>query len=461
MEEKFDLIVLGAGPGGYVAAIRGAQLGMKVAVLEKKNVGGVCLNIGCIPSKNLISSASLVNETAKLGTMGIKVDASEFDYEKVHAQSRTAAATLSKGVRYLLNKNGITLIEEEGKITGGNQLETVSGKKLQAENIIVATGSRPRQIPGLETDGKVIFSSDDMLLCSTLPKSICIIGGGAIGCEFAYILNAFGTSVTLVEMTDHLIPNEDGEVAKTLATAFKKKKISVQLQSKAVITAKTDQNVTVEITNAKGKTKEISVEKVLVVTGRVPNTSGIGLEEAGVHLEKGFVKVDSNYQTNVPSIYAIGDIIATPMLAHVASKEGELAAEHIAGKKCEEPDFLPFVPGCVYCEPQVAGFGLTEEKALQEDPDSKVLKFPFKGAGKAVAIGKSEGFVKIIADKDGYITGAHIIGADATEMIHELILAAWKKIPVKDVAKMIHAHPTLSEAVMECARGYENWMIHI
>ena len=355
MERTFDLIVLGDGPGGYVAAIRGAQLGMKVAVLEKKHVGGVCLNIGCIPSKNLISSAALVSGAGKLAGFGVRTDFTGFDYGSVHAQSRMAAETLSKGIRYLLDKNGVTLVEEAGRITGPREVTTASGEKLSAQNIIVATGSRPRQIPGLEADGEQIFSSDDMLLCKELPKSICIIGGGAIGCEFAYILNSFGASVSLVEMTEHLLPNEDAEVAKALAMAFKKKKISVHLKSKAEIVRKDDQGVTVKITDVKGKAKETTVEKVLVVTGRVPNTEDLGLEEVGVELEKGFVKVNEYYQTNVPSIYGIGDVVPTPMLAHVASKEGELAVEYIAGKSGTEAPFVPYIPGCVYCEPQVAG----------------------------------------------------------------------------------------------------------
>ena len=279
---EYDLLVLGAGPGGYVAAIRGAQLGLKTAVMEKKNIGGVCLNTGCIPSKSLISSASVFSEVKRLEGMGVKTDLSGFDYGKVHGQSREAAATLSKGVQYLLEKNGVTLIKEEGKLSGTHEVTTSSGKKIQAGNIIIATGSRPRTIPGLEYDHANICSSEDMILCDALPKSLCIIGGGAIGCEFAYIMNAFGVTVTLVEMTDHLLPNEDGEVAKALASSFKKKGISVQLQSKAEIESNTPDGVTVKITNAKGKEKQLQTEKVLVVTGRMPNTEGIGLEELGI-----------------------------------------------------------------------------------------------------------------------------------------------------------------------------------
>ncbi len=461
METEFDLLVIGAGPGGYVAAIRGAQLGLKTAVLEKKHVGGVCLNIGCIPSKNLISSASLIGESCRLKDMGVSVEYSGFDYSKVHAQSRKTADTLSKGIQFLLDKNGVTVIPGEGKITGANEVTVNSAEKLTAKNIIVATGSRPKQIPGLEFDHTQVYSSDDMLMCSTLPKSICIIGGGAIGCEFAYILNSFGVKVTLVEMTEHLLPNEDGEVAKTLASSFKKKGISVQLQSKAAIQSKDSAGVTVEITNAKGKKKQMQAEKVLVVTGRVPNTEGIGLEEMGIETDRGFIKVNEKYQTNVPSVYAIGDVIPTTMLAHVASKEGERAAEFIAGKAQKEPAFAPYIPGCVYCEPQVAGFGATEESAKAADESSKVFKFPFRGIGKAVAIGKSDGFVKIVTDKDGKILGAHIIGADATEMIHELVLAAWQGLNIREIGKMVHAHPTLSEGIMECSRGFDDWMIHI
>ncbi len=461
METQFDLLVIGAGPGGYVAAIRGAQLGLKTAVLEKKHVGGVCLNIGCIPSKNLISNASLAAESSKLKEMGISVDYSGFDYGKVHAQSRKTADTLSKGIQFLLDKNGVTLIWGEGKITGANEVTVNGGEKLTAKNIIVATGSRPKQIPGLEFDHTQIYSSDDMLMCSTLPASICIIGGGAIGCEFAYILNSFGVKVTLVEMTEHLLPNEDKEVAKVLASSFKKKGISVQLQSKATIQSKDSTGVTVEITNAKGKQKQMKAEKVLVVTGRVPNTEEIGLENLEIETERGFIKVNEQYQTSVPSIYAIGDVIPTTMLAHVASKEGERAAEFIAGKAEEEPPFTPYIPGCVYCEPQVAGFGVTEENAMSACEGFKVFRFPYRGIGKAVAINKSDGFVKVITDQDGKILGAHIIGADATEMIHELALAAWQGISVREIAKMVHAHPTLSEAIMECSRGFDDWMIHI
>lgn len=460
LEMEYDLLVLGAGPGGYVAAIRGAQLGLKTAVMEKKNIGGVCLNTGCIPSKSLISSASVFSEVKRLEGMGVKTDLSGFDYGKVHGQSRETAATLSKGVQYLLEKNGVTLIKEEGKLSGTHEVTTSSGRKIQACNIMIATGSRPRTIPGLEYDHTNVCSSEDMILCEVLPQSLCIIGGGAIGCEFAYIMNAFGVTVTLVEMTDHLLPNEDGEVAKVLASSFKKKGISVQLQSKAEIESNTPDGVTVKITNAKGKEKQLQTEKVLVVTGRMPNTEGIGLEELGIVTDRGFIMVNENYQTNVPSVYAIGDVIPGAMLAHAASKEGEYASEFIAGRAEHKKELDSFVPGCVYCEPQVAGFGETQESAKAVDEDAKAFKFSFRGIGKAVAINKSEGFVKIITDSRGKILGAHIIGEGATEMIHELALAAWKGIHVQDVADMIHAHPTLSEGIMECARGFDNKVIH-
>lgn len=461
METNFDLIVLGAGPGGYVAAIRASQLGLKTAVVEKKNVGGVCLNIGCIPSKNLISSASIFSSMKQLEAFGVSTDASKFDYASVHAQSRKVADTLSKGVNYLLDKNGVTVVNEEGFITSANQVTTKSGVVLTGKNILVATGSRPRIIPGLEFDSKQVMSSDDILMSNTLPKSLCIIGGGAIGCEFAYVMRSFNVEVTIVEMTSHLLPYEDEEVAKSLATSFKKKGISVHLSSKATIVSKDDNSVSVEIESEKGTKKTIAVEKVLAVVGRVPNTSGIGLEELAIELQRGFIPVNEHYQTSVPSIFAIGDVINTPMLAHVASKEGELAVEFMAGKSEGEENFYNFIPNCVYSEPQVAGFGLTEAKAKEKDPESRAFSVPFRAIGKAVAINKSEGFVKIVTDGVGNITGAHIIGADATEMIHELALAASKGIKIQDIGKMVHAHPTMSEGIMESARGFDNWIIHV
>jgi dihydrolipoamide dehydrogenase len=461
MEMKFDLVVIGAGPGGYVAAIRASQLGLKTAVVEKASVGGVCLNIGCIPSKNLIESAGKFASMKQLEAFGVQADMSGFNYGAVHAQSRKMTDVLSKGVQYLLGKNNITLIEDEARITGPNTVATKEGQVLETRFILVATGSRPRVIPGMEFDGERVLSSDHMLLCNTLPKSLLIIGGGAIGCEFAYIMRSFGVDVTLVEMMPQLLPYEDAEVAKALAMSFKKKGIAVHTSAKAAIEAKTADTVTVTVQPEKGEAKSVTVDKVLCVAGRVPNTEDLGLSELGIETARnGFIPVNAHYQTAVPSIYAIGDVLDTPMLAHVASKEGELAVEHMAGR-AKQADFHRVIPSCVYCEPQVAGFGLTEARAKETDPDAQAFSLPFRVIGKAVATNKSEGFVKIVVDASGKVLGAHIIGADATEMIHELALAASAGIGVRHIAEMVHAHPTMSEAIMEVSRAIDGTVIHV
>lgn len=456
MDYAFDLIVLGAGPGGYVAAIRAAQLGMKVAVVEKKAVGGVCLNIGCIPSKNLIASASALNAARSLAPLGVKTDLSGLDYAAVHAQSRKVADTLAKGVTFLLNKNGITLVNGKGTITDAHTIQVEGGEALTARNLLIATGSSPRVLPGLEFDGTKVLSSDDFLLSNRLPQSICIIGGGAIGCEFSYVLSSLGVSVTIVEMTSHLLPYEDEEVAKTLASSFKKRGISVQLESKATILDRSDK-VTVEIENAKGVKKNVTVDQVLAVVGRVPNTGDIGLENLGIETQRGFIPVDVFGRTAVENVYAIGDVVPTTMLAHVASHEGEIAVEHMNGKT--EAPKTSVVPNCVYCEPQVGGFGMTAAQAQQIG--AKVFSFPFRAIGKAVAIGKTEGFVKLVTDDEGYLLGAHIIGADATELIGELAVAANGRIRGQELAGEIFAHPTLSEAIKECCCAFENRVIHL
>lgn len=461
MENYFDLIIIGAGPGGYVAAIRASQLGLKTAVVERGSVGGVCLNIGCIPSKNLIESATAFASLKHMEGFGIKADVSGFDYGAVHAQSRKVADTLSKGVIYLLSKNNVTLIQDEAKITGPHTITTKSGNVLEAQHILLATGSRPRVIPGLEFDGQCVLSSDDMLMCDKLPASLLIIGGGAIGCEFAYIMRSFGVAVTLVEMTPGLLPYEDEEVSKALATSFKKKGITVCLSSKASVLERTPGAVTVAVESDKGAVKNYTVEKVLCVVGRTPNTADLGLEEVGLETARGFIPVNESYQTAVPSIYAIGDVVDTPMLAHVASKEGEIAVEHMAGKHTSIHPFVPYTPNCVYCEPQVAGFGFTESRAKESIADAKAFSIPFRSIGKAVATNKSDGFVKIVTDGEGRLLGAHIFGADATELIHELALAAQNGVNVRYIATMVHAHPTMSEGIMEAARGFDNWIIHM
>ena len=459
----FDVLIIGSGPGGYVAGIRAAQLGLKAAVIEKDKTGGVCLNIGCIPSKALIHQAEIYQSIPELAAMGIKADLSDFDYQKVYEKSRQAADRLSRGVAFLLKKNQVELVQGEAAQVKPGEVSLQDGRKLTGKAIILATGSRPREIPGFPFDEQDILSSTGALMLQTLPKSMLILGSGAIGVEFAHIMNAFGVEVHLVEMLDRILPLEDDEVVDVLHRSFKKRGIKMDTSAKAVSQTLVDGKRQVVLEGQDGKQKTITVDKILVSVGRVPNTTGLGLAEAGVTLDAGgFVQVGDFYQTDVPGIYAIGDIVRTPLLAHVASKEGELVVEHIAGQVVA-PKIDPLsIPGATYCEPQVASFGYTERQAMAKSIAYKKSVFPYRGAGKSVAVDQTDGLVKVLTDPTtGEILGAHIVGAQATELIHELLLARKSELLPEDIAGMIHAHPTMSEILMEVMREADGHAIHI
>lgn len=464
--KTYDLAIIGGGPGGYVAAIRAAQLGLSACVVEKSELGGVCLNWGCIPSKSLIHYANEYVGLKDMESVGVKIDRSSFSYAAVHAKSREAAKTLAAGVAGLLKKNGLEVFRTSASIAAKGRIALHGGehdgKSLFAKNIVVATGSRPMAVPGFDFDEQGVVSSSGLLAMTELPGSLTILGAGAIGCEFAYVMNAFGVKVTLIEMAPHILPSEDREIAQVVEASFRRSGIDVRTACRANALKKRRDGLEVSI-DSDGKTEVIASEKVLVAFGRVPNTRDIGLEAVGVEIdERGYVVTGEYGETSVPSIYAIGDITRTPLLAHVASKEGEIAVEHIAGRTprecCIDPDL---VPSAVYCEPQVAAFGLREERARKEGIEFKKSVFPYRGAGKSVAIGRTEGMVKILADpQTGELLGAHIVGAEATELIHELLLARHGELLAEDIQSMIHAHPTLSEAVMEAARGIDGRPIH-
>ena len=460
MADEYDVVILGAGPGGYVAAIRAAQLGLSVCVIEKDKPGGVCLNWGCIPSKNLLHQAELFRSKEELEKIGVKVDVSGLDYEKVWKNSRNASSRLVKGVQFLLKKNKVELIEGEGKITGKNEITVSGDKKITGKNIIIATGSKPKAIPGFEFDEETVLSSTGALDLKEVPKRLLILGAGAIGVEFAHIMNSFGSEVTLVEMMGQILPNSDKDVADELEKAFKKRKITVMTGTKAKDLEKTSSGAKVTLEGKDGE-KTVEADKVLLVVGRSPNSENIGLEAVCIETEKGFIPVGDYYETKVSGVYAVGDVINTPLLAHLASKEGEIAVEHIAGEEVEPGVPADEVPMGVYTEPQVANFGLTEEQATEQGLDYATAAFPFRGAGKAVAVGNMDGFVKIVYDKEIHeILGAHIVGPEATELIHELLLAKKMELLPENVASMIHAHPTLSEAVMEAMKAATTGAIH-
>ncbi len=466
METKnFDVVVLGGGPGGYVAAIKASQLGFKTAVVEREKIGGVCVNIGCIPTKALLKNAEIYEHLSHASEWGYSLDNLKFDYKAIIKRSRDVADANSKGGDFLMKKNKIEVIKGTGKFldkgtlsvsdAGGKEIVQVKGK-----HIIIATGARARMLPNLKVDGKRILTSTEAMTNTELPKSIVIIGAGAIGIEFAYFFNTFGVKVTVVEMLPNILPVEDEEVSQSLIKVFQKKGMEFLTDTKVEKVDVGSNNVSITVSGKSGQ-KTIVADQCLVAIGVVGNTENIGLEKIGVTVEKGWIKTDPFYRTNVQGVYAIGDIIGAPWLAHVASHEGIVCVEKIAGKDAH-PINYDSIPGCTYCQPQVASIGLTEKKAKEKGYQLKIGKFPFSASGKARAIGEREGFVKVIFDaKYGELLGAHIMGSEATEMIAEYGLAKSLEATYDAIGNTVHAHPTLSEAMMEAALAAYGEAVHI
>ena len=454
--KTYDLVVVGSGPGGYVAAIRAVQLGMRVGCIERDKLGGICLNWGCIPSKALLKSAEVMWEFKKSKEFGISYDNLKVDFDKVIKRSRDVADRRSQGVEYLFKKNKIDKISGTGKFLTANKLSVVDnyGKEVaqvEGKNILISTGARPRELPGIKIDRKKVITSTEAMVLGAIPKGMIIIGAGAIGAEFAYFYNAFGTKVTLIEMMPNILPIEDVEVTAQLTREFKKQGIEVMTETKVESAVASGDGVSVKVSNKKG-TQELKAEIALVAIGIQGNSDNLGLENIGVQIEKSWIKVDkATYKTNVNRVYAIGDVIGAPWLAHVASAEGIRCVEGIAGVETEPIDYNS-IPGCTYCQPQVASLGFTEAKAKELGYETKIGRFPFTANGKASATNEAVGFVKLIFDaKYGELLGAHIIGHDATELIAELGVAKKLETTPYEIMRTVHAHPTLSEAVMEAA----------
>ncbi len=464
---NFDLIVIGSGPGGYPAAIRASQLGLKVAIVEKESLGGICLNWGCIPTKALLKSAQVFEYINHAADYGIKVAKPEADFTGMIKRSRNVAEGMSKGVTFLLKKNKVTVIKGFGKLARGKKVEVTdeAGKATtyEAKNIIVATGGRAKQLPNLPIDGKKIIEYRKAMSMEKQPKSMVVVGAGAIGVEFAYFYDSIGTEVTIVEfMEQGLVPREDADISKQLGRIYKKKGIKV-LANTAVETVDTKgAGCVVTAKNRKnGKVTTINCDVVLSAAGVTPNTENIGLEALGIVTERGLIKVDEFYKTNVAGIYAIGDVIAGPALAHVATAEAIICVEKIAGENPNPIDYNN-IPGCTYCSPEIASVGYTEAAAKEAGYEIKVGKFPFSASGKASAAGAKEGFVKIIFDaKYGELLGAHMLGYNVTEMIAEIVAVRKLETTGHELIKTVHPHPTMSEAVMEAAADAYGEVIHL
>ena len=464
---KFDLIVLGSGPGGYVAAIRASQLGLKTAIVEKENLGGVCLNWGCIPTKALLKSAQVFEYLNHAEDYGLAASGVKADFDKVINRSRSVAEGMSKGVNFLMKKNSITVIEGYGTLQRGKtvEVEKKDGSKetISADHIIIATGGRAKELPHIKIDGKKVIGYREAMTLSKMPKSMVVMGAGAIGVEFAYFYNAMGTKVTVVEFLEQgLLPREDKDVSRELGKIFKRKGIDVMANSAVEEVSTSGKKVKVSVKSRKDdSTKEVECDVLLSATGVTANIENIGLETLGIKTDQGLIQVDEFYQTNVPGIYAIGDVTPGAALAHVASAEGIICVEKIAGHHPRPLDYGN-IPSCTYCSPEVASVGMTEQEAKEAGHEIKVGKFPFTASGKAKAAGSPEGFTKVIYDaKYGELLGAHLIGSNVTEMIAEIVVARNLETTGMEMVKSVHPHPTMSEAIMEASAAAYDEVIHL
>ena len=461
---KYDVIVLGSGPGGYVTAIRASQLGLKTAVVEREALGGICLNWGCIPTKALLKSANVFEYIEHAEDYGIQVGAPKVDFEGMVKRSRGVAEGMSGGVTFLMKKNNIDVIMGNGKLLPGKKLEVTAAdgavSTLEADHMIVATGARSRQLPSLPQDGKKVIGYREAMTLKKQPKKMVVVGSGAIGIEFAYFYNAIGTEVTVVEYVDRIVPVEDKEVSKQLERTFKKAGIKIKTSSEVTGVDTAGSGCKVTVKTKKGE-ETLECDVVLSAAGVVSNIENIGLEECGIVHDRGKIMVDDHYATNIPGYYAIGDCVPGPALAHVASAEGITCVEKIAGHHPEPIDYGN-IPGCTYCFPEVASVGMTEDAAKEAGHEIKVGKFPFSASGKASASGHKDGFVKLIFDaKYGELLGGHMIGANVTEMIAEIVALRKLETTGHELIKTIHPHPTLSEAVMEAAAAAYDEVIHL
>ncbi len=457
----YDLIILGAGPGGYVAAIRAAQLGLNTAIIEKEEVGGVCLNWGCIPSKALLKNADVLNLFKKSDQFGITFDNMSVDYSKAIERSRQVVSKLTQGVKFLLKKNKVDHIDGTAVFLDPNSIKIEETEQIiSANNIIIATGAKQRELPNLPIDHQIVITSRDALELPTIPENIGIIGGGATGVEFAHIYSSYGSEVTLIELMDHLVPNEDEEISETLEKSFSERGIKIHTSTNVnkIISEKNQAVISIEKDNVE---TNLTFEKILICVGTQGNTENLGLEDLGLETSNSFIKCDETLKTNIPNIYAIGDVTGQMALAHVASAQAILAVETIAGINSKKLNYET-IPKAIYCEPQIASFGLTEKQALNQNINFKVGKFPISASGKALALGNPEGLIKIISeDKFGEIIGVHLIGSEVTELISELSMTKLLEGTIDEIGWMIHPHPTISETIKESALDSFNEAIHI